>query len=199
MTDTIPDIIDHLAGIAPGSKGERLRARRPVTKDGAQASYRALFAPADTSQFSLAERFAVATFVALLHRQDAIAGFYGEKLAGEQGGAALLTAVQAAAASGAGNGPYGHYPAGPLSVEDVAGPVFVVDHAGKQAIGIRLSAALEHAHLLVFHLRDAKPAALGALIAAGWSTTGLVSLSQLVAFLSFQIRVIAGLKVLTAA
>jgi uncharacterized protein YciW len=33
---------------------------------------------------------------------------------------------------------------------------------------------------------------------AGWSTTDIVTLSQIVAFLSFQIRVIAGLRVLAA-
>ena len=33
-----------------------------------------------------------------------------------------------------------------------------------------------------------------ALIDAGWSTTGIVVISQLVAFLSFQIRVVAGLR-----
>ena len=38
--------------------------------------------------------------------------------------------------------------------------------------------------------------ALQALLDAGWSTTDIVTLSQLVAFLSFQIRVVAGLRVL---
>ena len=51
-------------------------------------------------------------------------------------------------------------------------------------------------HLLVFHPRDAAPAALQALLDAGWSTTDIVTLSQIVAFLSFQIRVVAGLRVL---
>ena len=37
-----------------------------------------------------------------------------------------------------------------------------------------------------------------ALIEAGWSTTGIVVISQLVAFLSYQIRVVAGLRVLKA-
>ncbi|MCX8999680.1 CMD domain protein [Rhizobiaceae bacterium BDR2-2] len=199
MTETPPDIIDHLAGIVPGSKGERLRARRPVTKEGAQASWLALFAPADSSQFPLAERFAVAAFVAALHGQPEIAAFYAGRLAGEDNGAALAEAVKAAAIAGAGRGPYGRYPAGPLSAEDEDGPVFTVGEAERAVLGTRLAAALEHAHLLVFHLRDAKPQALGRLIGAGWSTTGIVSLSQLVAFLAFQIRIVAGLKVLNAA
>lgn len=199
MTQSIPDIIDHLAGIVPGSNGERLRARRPVTKEGAQASYRALFEPTDVSQVSLAERFAVAAFVARLHAQPDIAAFYAGKLVDAENGAALLAATEAAVAIGAGKGPYGRYPAGPLAAEDEDGPGFTVAEAERRVLGARLSAAFEHAHLLVFHLRDAKPQALGRLIEAGWSTTGIVTLSQLIAFLAFQIRVIAGLKVLTAA
>jgi uncharacterized protein YciW len=37
------------------------------------------------------------------------------------------------------------------------------------------------------------------LLDAGWSTTGIVTLSQIAAFLSFQIRVVAGLRVLAGA
>ena len=66
-------------------------------------------------------------------------------------------------------------------------------------LGERLAAALDHAHMLVFHPRDADPAALQRLLDAGLSTTAIVTLSQLVAFLSFQIRVVAGLAVLDAA
>ena len=40
------------------------------------------------------------------------------------------------------------------------------------------------------------PAALQALLDAGWSTTDIVTLSQIAAFLSFQIRVVAGLRAL---
>ena len=66
-------------------------------------------------------------------------------------------------------------------------------------LGRRLAAAFDHTHLLVFHPRDAAPTALQALLDAGWSTTGIVTLSQIVAFLSFQIRVVAGLRALAAA
>ena len=66
-------------------------------------------------------------------------------------------------------------------------------------LGSRLAAAFDHMHLLVFHPRDATPAALQALLDAGWSTTDIVTLSQIAAFLSFQIRVVAGLRALTAA
>ena len=42
------------------------------------------------------------------------------------------------------------------------------------------------------------PAAMQALLDAGWSTTAIVTLSQLVAFLSFQVRAVAGLRTLGA-
>jgi uncharacterized protein YciW len=51
--------------------------------------------------------------------------------------------------------------------------------------------------MLVFHPRDAAPDHLQSLLDAGWTTTGIVTLSQLVAFLAFQIRVVTGLKVLS--
>ena len=37
-----------------------------------------------------------------------------------------------------------------------------------------------------------------ALLDAGWSTTAIVTLSQLVAFLSFQVRAVTGLRTLGA-
>jgi uncharacterized protein YciW len=58
---------------------------------------------------------------------------------------------------------------------------------------------VDHMHLLVFHPRDAAPASLQALLDAGWSTTDIVTLSQIAAFLSFQIRMIAGLRALAGA
>lgn len=199
MTTPIPDVIDHLVGISAHSELDRLRARRPVTRENAQKSYSALFEPASTDDVSLAERFAVAVFVAELHGAAEAARFYAEKLATVAEGVALSAFVKAAAAEASGRGPYGHYPAGPLSAENQDGPHYHVSSGLQAAASPRLVAALEHAHLLVFHLRDADPSALRRLIEAGWSTTGIVTLSQLISFLAFQIRVVAGLKVLAAA
>ena len=47
--------------------------------------------------------------------------------------------------------------------------------------------------------RDASAAALQELLDAGWSNAGIVTLSQLVAFLAFQIRTVVGLRALAAA
>lgn len=190
------DVIDTLVGILPGSRLDAVRTRRAVAREQAEASYRALLAPADPGDVSLVERFAIARFVAGLHAEPATAGFYADGLASAP--AALGDAVAAAIAEARTEGPYGGYPAGPLSREDVAGPAYHVDMAIREALGGRLVAAFEHAHMLVFHPRDATPAPLQALLDAGWSTTGVVTLSQLVAFLAFQIRVVAGLRALSS-
>jgi CMD domain protein len=190
------DVIDALVGIAPGSALDAIRARRPEARAHAQGSYRALFAPAAPGDVTAQERLAVGAFVAGLHADAAIARFYADGL--EAGGAspALRAAVDAAIADARARGPYGRYPSGPLSREDTAGPRYRVGADARRALGPRLAAAFEHMHLLVFHPRDAAPAALQALLDAGWSTTGIVTLSQIAAFLSFQIRVVAGLRVL---
>lgn len=190
------DVIDALAGIASGSPLDAIRARRPEARAQAQATYRALFTPAAPGDVSLPERFAVGAFVAGLHGDAAIAGFYGERLAGGGAPASWRAAVDTAIAEAKAHGPYGAYPSGPLSRESVSGPFYRVGAHTRGAIGRRLAAAFEHAHLLVFHPRDATAAALQALLDAGWSTTDIVTLSQIVAFLSFQIRVVGGLRVL---
>ena len=189
---THPDVIDHLVGIVPGSRLDAVRAQRAQARDNAQASYLALFHPAEPGDVSLVERYAVAVFVAGLHRQPAIQTFYAAGLSARP---ALPVMLEAEIVRGATAGPYGAYPEGPLSAEDKDGPVFTAI----TAVGPRLAAALAHAHMLVFHPRDASADALRRLEAAGWSATGIVTLSQLVAFLSFQIRVIVGLRALAEA
>lgn len=193
------DIIDTLAGIKPGSALDAIRARRLQARENAQKSYLSLFEPADAGNVSLLERAAVAAFVTGLHGESPVATFYRDKLATRAGGAALLEAIDAEIARGKTSGPYGSFPAGPLSVENTAGLIYRVSAASKPVLGARLVAAFEHAHLLVFRPRDAASADMKALLAAGWSNTGIVTFSQLVAFLSFQVRVVSGLRTLAAA
>ena len=193
------DIIDKLAGIEPGSALDAIRAKRLQARENAQKSYRSLFEPIDAGDVSLLERAAVAAFVTGLHGESPVATFYRDKLAAIAGGAAVLGAIDDEIARGKTAGPYGSFPAGPLSVENTAGLIYRVSAASKSALGGRLSAALEHAHLLVFRPRDAASTDMKALLAAGWSNTGIVTFSQLVAFLSFQVRVVSGLRTLAAA
>ena len=197
MADT--DVIDTLVGIEPGSALDAIRRRRPQAREQTQASYRALFAPDTPGDVTATERFAVAVFVAGLHGDAEIAAFYRSGLAAGGASPALREAIDAAIAAAEGQGPYGSFPAGPLSREDSPGPTHRVAAATRAALGPRLAAAFDRMHMLVFHPRDAAPAALQEQLDAGWSTTGIVTLSQIAAFLAFQIRVVAGLRVLAGA
>ena len=187
------DVIDQLVGIAPGSKLDAIRAHRSEARRYAQASYDSLLRPRSIGGVSADERHTIASFVASLHGEPRTDAFYAAKLP-----AALRAAVAAEVASARSKGPYGRFPKGPLSAEDTPGPTWKASEAGRKALGPRLTTALEHTHMLVFHPRDAAPPSLQSLLDAGWSTTDIVTISQLVSFLSYQIRVVAGLAVLAS-
>lgn len=189
------DVIDDLVGIEPGSGVDVLRRRREQARDNAQASYDALFVAPDQTGVSLVERLAVASFVAALHEVPSAREHYRGLLAAADGD--LADRVDALASAAATPGPYGRFPAtADLRAEDAPGPVLHIAADQAAALGERLTAALEHAHLLVLRPRESSPDALASLLAAGWATSGIVTLSQLVAFLSFQLRVVHGLAVL---
>jgi CMD domain protein len=190
------DIIDQLAGIAPGSTLDKARANRAEAKKHAQVSYDALFRPASFGTFSALERFAVAAFVAGLHGRPQTKAFYAAQLVAAGASPELQVAVASEVVTGHATGPYGSYPTGPLTLEDKAGLVYAIGASERHVLGPRLAAAFEHTHMLVFHPRDAAPPSLQTMLNAGWTTSEIVTLSQLVAFLSFQIRVVAGLQVL---
>lgn len=190
------DIIDQLAGVVPGSPVDGLRQRRDQARANAQASYAALFAAPGGTGPSRTERLAVATFVAALHTAASAHEHYRALLV-EAAGRRIADLVDAVATEAATSGPYGRFPAtADLRAEDAPGPVLRVADEVASLLGERLTAALEHAHLLVFRPREASPEALTSLVRAGWSTPEIVTLAQLVAFLSFQLRVVHGLHVL---
>jgi CMD domain protein len=196
---TNPDIIDTLAGLVPDSPLALIRDRKPVTRQNAQESYWALFEQADVGNVTLQERLLVASFVAGLHARDEAAAFYTAGLQRTSPPDAFVAAIAAEIVRGRTVGPYGAYPKGPLSAEDVSGPIYYVSETNRPVLGARMTAALAHVHMLVFHPRDASPEALQAMLDAGWSNTAIVTLSQLVAFLAFQIRAAAGLRALAGA
>lgn len=188
------DLIDSLVGIAPGSRLDTLRAKRPVARADAQATYDGLVtAPSDLERASAVERVAIGYWVAALSNAMVLAEHYRRLLADLD--PAVLAALEAVPVP-ATEGPYGSYPPGPLSSEDREGPHWSPSHELRAAVGGRLAAALEHAHLLTFRPRDASPDALQSLLDAGWTTDGVVTVSQLVAFTHFQLRVVAGLTIL---
>ncbi|GAA4287391.1 CMD domain protein [Georgenia daeguensis] len=186
------DVVDHLLGVRPGDRLDQIRAGRPEARANAQKAYEALLDPVDASDFSRGERLAVATFVVGLHGAEDVRGFYAARLGAQAGGSGVVDAVEQESARGRGAGPYGVYREPGLAGESAPGPAYRV--TDRSALGERLAAALEHAHLLVLRPREATPEALERLLAAGWSTTGIVTLSQLVAFLAFQVRVVHGLR-----
>lgn len=190
---TLSDVLDALSGITDTDALATARARRSDARDHGQGSFEALFLPFDATDVSLPERAAVALFVARLHEHDAAVEFYSALLRETGGGPGLEPLIVAEAERAAGQGPYGQFKAENVG-ESVDGPVYRVDSiAAAASLGDRLSAALEHAHLLILHPRDAAREHLGALLDAGWSTTGIVTLSQLISFLAFQLRVAHGL------
>ncbi|BDG74759.1 hypothetical protein Rmf_46880 [Roseomonas fluvialis] len=191
------DVIDSLAGIAPGSRMDALRDGRRVARIHAQLSHDALLAPASPGDVSIAERLAIAAYVAGLHGAAPTALHYAAALRAHVDDA-LARAVSAAIVQTAAEGPRGAYPPGPLSVEDTPAPAFALSPDVAAAIGPKLVSGFTHAHYLVFHPRDAAAERFAPLRAAGWSEDGIVTLSQLVSFLAFQIRVVAGLAVLAA-
>jgi CMD domain protein len=187
------DVIDRLVGLSEGDALFALREQRPDAKRNAQASYDALFASDELEHVSQLERLAIAYWAVAL-AQSPTAAHYRELLAAEA--PATLEAIEAALPEALTSGPYGDYPAGPLSAENVPGLNWQPSAELTDATGIRLAAALAHTHLLSYRPRDSSADALQALLDAGWSTTGIVTLSQLVSFLNFQLRVVAGLTVL---
>lgn len=171
------DIINLLAGV----EGDvaKLRERRPEAKENAQASFAALLEPSTPGTFSYAERYAIATFVAGVYQATPAVAFYSDLLTEES--EELAAEISRAVERGITTGPY------------IDGGFTLFDGSP------RLAAALDFAHLLVFHPKDASPAAIGHLQAAGWSDDDIVTLAQLISFLSFQLRVAHGLSVLAGA
>ena len=72
------------------------------------------------------ERLAVATFVAGLHRADAVADFYAAGLSRIRRRALARRHRGRGCDAARTQGPYGRYPDGPLSAEDTPGPAYRV-------------------------------------------------------------------------
>lgn len=191
------DVVDVLAGIQAGGALDALRRRRPVTREQLQASHDALFRPIETAGVSVEERLLIAAFATRLTADDETAARYAALA--QEADAARAAVVIAEAAAAAVPGPFGTYTELGLQAENTDGPRYVASTAVRDALGDRLTAALVHTQLLVSRPREASADALDALLTAGWSIDGIITLSQLVSFLAFQQRVAAGLRVLAAA
>ncbi|PFG20159.1 CMD domain protein [Serinibacter salmoneus] len=202
---TEADVIDAAVGIRAGDALDAVRRGRATAREQSQAAHEALFAPQPSGEHSGDEkgsvsarvRHAVALFVLGLHGTagEPLAAAHREALAAADGD--LIAAVEAAVAAASRPGPYGVYAEVGLQGENEPGEVFRSQDAGlTEQLGAPLAAAIDHAALLVLRPREAAPADLARLTGAGWDTTAIVTLSQLVSFLTYQVRIVAGLTVL---
>jgi CMD domain protein len=174
------DLIDLAAGIKPGSPIDKLRAARRETRLNADKCCHILFDRGDEDA-SLTERLGLAVFTTALQGGEELARIYTEELSGRET-PALLSALKEELAS--------------ITASRITGPVYTVSPKNRSLFGSRLGAALEHAHLLIFHPRDAKAENIRYLLDAGWSARGTVIISQIIAFLAYQVRLVRGLRIL---
>ncbi|CAI0726873.1 MULTISPECIES: alkylhydroperoxidase domain protein [Serratia] len=144
------DLLAELAEIAADSALAQARTTRQAATDAIQASYLALFSPADAGDFPLAQRLLLARRISEWHGESRLAAHY----------AALL------------------------------------ERQGEEPQGEGLRAALDHAERLAFQPANADAQHLQALRQAGWSLDAIVTLSQLIAFVSFQSRLLQGYRLL---
>ena len=156
------DVINHFAGIVPGSPLAQLREQRPETLRHAQGSFRVLLEPDDPGGVSRDEREAIALRVATLERNPDVAVFHRERMRVLGAGDELVSAVESFPDSG-------NVPA-------------------------RLEAILRHTDMLTTSSRSGSSEAIEALRQAGLSARDIVTISQLIAFMSYEIRMIALLR-----
>ena len=175
------NIIDVLAGVTLPE-----RAARPEAVANAERSFEALFESSLLIDVPANHRYATAAFIAGISGDARAFDFYADLLSDED--EALVEVVAAAVEVGRSTGPY-------------AGGDFVlfgVLFGDVEGLDAKLAAAFDFAHLLTFHPKDASPAAIGHLQEAGYTETGIVSLSQLISFVAFQLRVAHGCLLYTS-
>ncbi|WP_112313020.1 CMD domain protein [Pseudogemmobacter bohemicus] len=182
-------LTERLAAVPPGSPILRALRNRPELLEALETGYRDLLRHEGVARV---EAFAVAAFTAHLHGEEVVAGHFHELLASEDNTLAALITEEAENA--ALPGPYGIWPPGPLSAEDLDGPAWRADPPLRLRLGARLSAGLEHAHLVTLHPRDITAGAGEALARAGWSRDEVLALNRLIAWIGALSPVVAGLR-----
>jgi CMD domain protein len=164
----LTDLTDRLAGLAPNSPLQLLRQQRAKVAAATQGSYDALFDPA-LPDLSLVERLLVALHAGQLSRSPALVAHYRRQLETAAADPSLVAAVSGLAHARPGA------PAAP-------------------PVDPRLGAMLAFTRLLIERPIAADKAALQTLSTVGLATPAAVALAQLIAFLSYQVRLLAGLE-----
>lgn len=182
LTNTQPaastdDFVARLAGLAPDGPVAASRAFRADATRYTQGSLDALLSN-DVTGLTLRERLFSAWYAALLSRSAQSAHAYAERLlsldADVDATRRLLDTIAQHRTEPAQTG------ATPVSTDP------------------RLAAILVHTEALVLQPAATGQPALAALKAAGLTTPAIVALSQLVAFVTYQVRVVAALRALEA-
>jgi CMD domain protein len=171
------DLIDQLAGLQSGGAIHLLRHRRDKVALATQGSYNGLFDVA-LPGLTLCERLQVSLFACHLSKADGLAAHYRSRLR------ELSSDV--------------------LQNETTNEATLALIEAGDRAdlaglADLRLRAILSFTRTLILTPVEGDKAALQALSAAGISTQAVVTLAQLIAFLSYQIRLVSSLAALQAA
>ena len=161
---TTIDVVNAILGVQPGDKIAELRDQKPVLAEELQTYYRAIFEPDATSS----------TAFPLIDRLLAAV-----RVASHTRSLAVANwYAQLAVAAGASSS----------EIERAR------DIARAWVDSSKLGAAIRHADLLTTNPSNARQSDLQALKNAGFTPAGILSLSQVVAFVSYQLRLIAGLR-----
>ena len=152
-----------------GPRVAELRRRKPELADQLQAYYRAVFEPGADSAAALP----------LADR-----GVVAVRVASHTGSRAVADWYAGLAASA------GADAATITRARDVSQP---------WAESTRLAAAIRHADMLTIRPASSRRDDVEALKAAGFTPAGIMALSQVVAFVSYQLRLIAGLRAIGGA
>lgn len=166
------DVIDKVLGLSPGSPLALLRQQRGKLKQLTQTSYQAALHPAEPRNFSYAERAALAARMAALWNSPELSEYYRQLAQTEGAVGKVLSMMQP----------------GWKPHDDIDNP------AGEP--GVRLSAVLRHVDLVTRNPKDATRANIETLYAAGLDDRDIVTLAGLIAFVNYQVLVVAGLKML---
>jgi uncharacterized protein YciW len=163
-------VIERLAGLDGARAGagglDAVLRQRAEILSLCEQSHRAILTPREPGGLPHVLRAALAARMALANRDAALEAHYR----GLMGGADAALAVVAAGGSA---------PAG-----------------ADAAFGMSLAAIVRHVDLMTRHVPAAGRADIDALKTAGLTEPDIVRLQELIAFVNFQVRVIAGLRAL---